>query len=456
MKTVIIITSEAAEGAAIAFLFEGWQTELNLLMAEETKAAIATMMQHPVDLMICDLAMLDAKILKGFSLLTHTFPYIPCIALCTQSGIEPAEALKRGASHCLVRPIIATEFQQHAANLLDADTYGTVTGIPVHNFLQILESEGKTCTLQVDHQNDTGQLYIQNGQLINAETRYLTGEKAIRRILAWRETNVQIRHFNGQRKRLLDKQFLLPIMEKFRLTTEKEKVNQEVPDSKEQQASLKHLPTLGRRIPLEIGSSVKIEFPQLDTPLESSMVGMLPDQYLILTNPQPFAEFDENIDLEQRIIIKYVLKGRVWMFKVQLLKTLEKPFQLFFFEYPAVIHYHELRQAKRSAIFIPCTFHMPEVSEIYGTLVNMSMTGALCQIKHKTHLPLPRIDTTRPIMLRCLLPGIKEEQIFNGAIRNLAIDATETRIGIEFKDLQPHLAETIGKYLFAMEEEGEV
>ena len=117
------------------------------------------------------------------------------------------------------------------------------------------------------------------------------------------------------------------------------------------------------------------------------MVGMLQDHYLIVTNPQPFADLDEKLSLEQRVIIKYVHKGRVWMFKAQLLKTVESPYQLLFFEYPVVIHYHELRESKRSAIFIPCTFHMSEEPELYGTLIDLSMTGALCQIRHKATAP---------------------------------------------------------------------
>jgi hypothetical protein len=139
------------------------------------------------------------------------------------------------------------------------------------------------------------------------------------------------------------------------------------------------------------------------------------------------------------------------MFKAMLLKTVESPFQLFFFEYPVVIHYHELREAKRSSIFIPCTFHMAEEPELYGTLIDLTMTGALCQIRRKADIPPPQIDIANGIMLRCLLPGIKEEQKINGIVRNLTIDNNKTRIGIEFTNLQPHLADIIGNYLYAVD-----
>ncbi len=451
MKTVVIIENEAVELAAMVSLFEQWQKEINILTAKEEKAAINIMSQHHVDLVVCDLALPKSDTLDGFSLLTHTFPYVPCIALSAALGASSAEAIRRGATHCLEKPVIAAELLQYAADLLDTDTSGTVKGIPIHSFLQMLESEEKTCTLQVNHQKDTGLLYIQNGLLVDAETKNFIGEEAAQLILTWQETVVQLRYFNGQRKRQINKPLLSIIMEAFRLSSEKEKELQGAAPVKDHQLPLKHLSTLGKRLPLVIGSRVKLEFPHLDSRFESTMVGMLQDHYLIFTNPQPLADMDEKVSLEQRVIIKYVHKGRVWMFKAQLLKTVEAPYQLLFFEYPVVLHYHELRESKRSAIFIPCTFHMAEEPELYGTLIDLSMTGALCRIRHKADQPLPKIDITGDVMLRCLMPGIKEEQKLTGSVRNLVIDTNETRIGIEFGNLQPHLADTIGNYLFALD-----
>jgi len=129
----------------------------------------------------------------------------------------------------------------------------------------------------------------------------------------------------------------------------------------------------------------------------------------------------------------------------------ESPSQLLFFEYPGVIHYHELRKTKRTSIFIPSTFHLDEQPEIYGTLIDLSMMGGLCRIKHKSDTPLPQIDINTSILLRCLLPGVREEQQISGKVRNMQIEPKETRIGIEFVNLQPHLADTIGQYLYSIE-----
>ena len=67
-----------------------------------------------------------------------------------------------------------------------------------------------------------------------AETKNFTGEEAAHLILSWHETVVQLRYFNGQRKRQINKPLISIIMEAFRLRSEREKRQQDngVPQKK--------------------------------------------------------------------------------------------------------------------------------------------------------------------------------------------------------------------------------
>jgi CheY-like chemotaxis protein/c-di-GMP-binding flagellar brake protein YcgR len=451
MKTVLIIENAALELETLVKLFDQWQKKVKILTAPEEKSAIIIMSRRQVDLVVCDLALPESATLEDFSLLTHTFPYIPCIALAKEKGPVQKEVLRRGASHCLTKPLDSSKLLLHSAELLDTGTSGNIKGIPIYSFLQMLEAEEKTCTLQVNKKDEKGLLYIKNGALIGAESKNFTGEKAAHLILSWQETVLEILFFNGQRKRQINMPLISIIMEAFHLKNERDKQNKQKNLVKKHQLPLKHLSTRGKRIPLEIGYRVKLEFPHLDTLFESTIVGMLQENYLIIATPQPLSDREDLVGGQQRVMVKYVYKGRVWMFKSQLMKAIESPSQLLFFEYPGVIHYHELRNAKRTSIFIPSTFHLRNEPELYGALIDLSMTGCLSQIKHKGENLLPLISINTTVMLRCLLPGIKEEQKINGRVRNMKIDHNETRIGIEFENLQPHLADTIGKYLYSLE-----
>ncbi len=150
-------------------------------------------------------------------------------------------------------------------------------------------------------------------------------------------------------------------------------------------------------------------------------------------------------------MVKYVYMGKMWMFKSQLLGATQTPVPLLFLEYPKVIHYHELRKAKRSTIFIPSTFHLQGEKELFGVLIDMSLTGSLCQIKHKSEANIPVMDIDSTVILRCLLPGIPDEQQLYGKVKNMKIEHGETRIGVEFDSLQPQLTNTIGKYLYSLD-----
>ena len=77
--------------------------------------------------------------------------------------------------------------------------------------------------------------------------------------------------------------------------------------------------------------------------------------------------------------------------------------------------------------------------------------GSPCHIKINVVTTLPWIVINTGILLGCLIPGIKYEHMINGRVRNMKIDNNETRIGIEFENLQPHLADIMGKYLYSLE-----
>jgi len=452
MKTIVLIENETTESESLAHLFQLPDREINLLTVSEYGAAANTLSGQQVDLFVYDLTIPGDNALERFSRLTYDFPCIPCIALTDDQNDKQNEAIEHGAGYCLKKPIDSSKFLRHVRELLDIGTRGTVKGIPIHSFLQMLESEEKTCTLQVNRKNDRGMLYVRKGILIGAETKSLLNEEAAFLILTWEETTIEIRYFNCQRKRLIHKPLIAIIMEAFRLKNQRDKLRKVAAPATQHKLPLKHLSTRENSISLENGGEVKIEVPHIQTPLKSTMIGVFENQFFIITTPPSFSLMEKMISSERRVIIKYIQEGRLWMFKSQLLKTIDSPARLLFLEYPAVIHYHELRKTKRTTIFVPCTFRQQDEPELYGALIDLSTRGGLCRIKNKRETNPPNVDVNNRIQLRCLLPGTKEEQKIDGIIRNLEKDRSSTRIGVEFENLQPHLIETIGKYLYSIED----
>lgn len=452
MKTIVLVERESTESESLTHLFQQSEQEINLLTVSDCGDAANTLSMQQVDLFIYDLTIPSDNCLEGFSRLTHDFPCIPCIALTDPRNNKQREATEYGAGYCLEKPINGKKFLHHVRELLDIGTRGTIKGIPIHSFLQMLESEEKTCALQVDRKNDRGMLYIRKGILIGAETKSLLNEEAAYLILTWEETAIEIRYFNCQRRQHIHKPLIAIIMEAFRLKNQRDKLRKVAAPATPHQLPLKHLSTRENSISLKNGEEVKIEVPHIQTPLKSTMIGVFENQFFIITTPPSFSLMEKMISSEHRVIIKYIQEGRLWMFKSRLLKTIDSPARLLFLEYPTVIHYHELRKTKRTTIFVPCTFHQQDKPEHYGALIDLSTSGGLCRIKNRRETNPPSIDVNNRIQLRCLLPGTKEEQKIDGIVRNLEKDSFSTKIGVEFENLQPHLIETIGRYLYSIED----
>jgi CheY-like chemotaxis protein/c-di-GMP-binding flagellar brake protein YcgR len=467
MKTVILIENDTAQLEALVSILRKWPKEISILTASEEEAAIAIISSQHVDLIICSLRMAGRDELEGLSRLTARYPFIPCLAIAAGGKDICSSVAETGASRCLEQPLDNDRLLKTVAELLELSSSGTVKGIPIYSFLQMLESERKTCTLLVHSRQDKGVLYVRDGELIGAETAKLRHIDAAHAILTWEEAVIEIKYLNDRQPREIDRPLITLIMEAFQSKDEgtlpggpadsaipagedgrRTDEQQPGPD----QPQLSHVSIVGTRIALDIGSRVKLEINGISADMVSIVVGMLQDRLFIVTTPTPHEAVHEAIETSRRIVVRYIHAGKVCMFKSQVLRSVEEPCHLLFLDYPQVIHYHELRKTKRLTIFIPCTIGLIDGTILYGVLVDLSNGGTLCAIKLKDGASSPRIDLGDEVQLRCLLPGLKEEQEMTGLIRNIKKSKQELRIGIEFRRLQSHLRETIARYLSSIEQ----
>lgn len=451
MKTIVILENKIVELDSLVGIFKKWQQEINILTAKEEEAVINIISSRQVDLIVCNLSLPETNELESLSRLTRSFPFVPCIAIASKGKDSSNRVMEMGASRCLERPFDTDQLLTHVSELLELSSSGTVKGIPIHSFLQMLETEEKTCTLLIHGKEGTGLLFIRNGILIGAETRELKNEEAVYAILTWEEAVIEIKYLNEQQKQEIDRPLISLIMEAFRQKDERDNRDDEKKSAHKPRLQLKHISTVGNRISLDIGSRIKLEFNGIEATVDSTLVGMLPDYHLIVTTPTPYAAVRKVVETNSRIIVKYTYTGRLCMFKTQVLRAIDSPSHLLFLDYPPVIHYHELRKAKRTTIFIPCTLHLRGGDVFYGILIDLSTSGGLCLIKTKGDSPIPHMDIGDKVQLHCLLPGFKEEQEISGIVKNIKKNSLETRAGIEFTNLQTYLSEAIDRYLYSIE-----
>jgi c-di-GMP-binding flagellar brake protein YcgR len=313
----------------------------------------------------------------------------------------------------------------------------------------MIESEQKSCTLRVTSQENKGYLYINDGELIAAETDRLSKENAVYEIISWDEPIIEIKDTLPVKEKEIFQPLMSVLMEGFRIRDEKlSETHPEITDPGKL-PKFKSQATAGRRIGLEIGAKLQIEIKDFESPLESNMVGMMPDEYIIITLPSHLSLHGHELSKGAHFGIKYLYLGKVCFFQSKLLASVDFHQKMLFVSYPSVIHYHELRRHKRVPIFLPCTIGLDDGQSYQAVILDMSISGCLCQQKSKEDkpLPLPSFHIDKKLTIRFLLPGTDEEQVLTGHIRNLNKTKQETRIGVEFEENPPEVEKAITHYL---------
>ncbi|THB73516.1 MAG: DUF4388 domain-containing protein [Desulfobulbaceae bacterium] len=451
MKTLLIIEDNIERLESLIDTCRLSQEEYTIISAQDEESAHSTLEKGTVDLIICNTTLNDAEDCAFIKELSTTLPYIPLLAISTSGGKSCDRAREIGAVGCFTYPVTSKQFNEQVSTYAAQASTGTVKDIPIHSFLQMLENEEKSCTLQIFSGLNIGFIYIHDGVLVDAKTEQLDGEQAIYEIISWPEVIIEIKFYNNQREKSITKPLISLIMEGFRLKDEREERRKQEQTIVKPQHSLKKVSITGQRLALDIGLKIKIEFNTIEAPLESYLIGLIPENSIIVSTPSHFIVTHTTLPADTIALIKFIYRGRLCLFKSKLIRSLEQPYHMLFFEYPSVIHYHEMRKAKRTSIHIPCTLNLNDDERYFATFTDLSSSGGLCLVRTKGNDTLPQAVINQEIDIHCILPGLEEEQHISAIVRNLRTSSQEVLIGVEFSAVSTYLKETIRQYLYTVE-----
>jgi c-di-GMP-binding flagellar brake protein YcgR/CheY-like chemotaxis protein len=451
MNTILIVEHDVNEIETLIDLCSQSSKELQIHTVRDEESANSILSDTPTDLIICNSTFPEVKDGLVLAEIIQAFPYIPVIAIAPVNTVSREDIMALGVSALFEKPFNDKILIETIEELVELSSTGTMRGIPTHSFLQMLESEEKSCTLHIFNKKNTGLIFIKDGLPIDAETDSLSGEQAIYEIISWEEVIIEIKFFNGQRESTITKPLISLIMEGFRLKDEREAKKKEEQNLDKPQHRLQQVSLAGQRLALDIGLRLKLEFDTIEPSLDSSLVGMIPENCIIAATPAHFTITGTQLETGSHIRVKYLYMGKLCLFKSRLLKSIDSPQHMLFLEYPTVIHYHEMRKNKRTPTYIPCAITLSDNQQYFGAFIDLSSSGGLCQLKSKGNKEIPEIQIKQEIEMSCLLPGHMEEQHIKGVIRNFRKNSQETHIGIQFSELPDNLKKTIERYLYSIE-----
>jgi len=193
MPNILIVDDDEIYLKELEEHFERAAYDVGLLLAANGKQAIRILEEGPVDLVVTGLMMPE---LDGFELLTYLnnhFPSIPTIVVSKHGTPGVKEKLNRiGSFTFLDKPVqFKTLEDAILRSLQEEHGKGSISGVSIVSFLQMVDSDQKTCLVEARTEGTKpGYLYFNKGELWDAMWEGLTGREAAIEIMGWEHAEI--------------------------------------------------------------------------------------------------------------------------------------------------------------------------------------------------------------------------------------------------------------------------
>ena len=223
--------------------------EVQIITAGNTREVPNLVSGAKINLVIIDLKMPDNDDLDALAYISQNFPNIPVIVM-TAFGTPEIELRIKSLESCQYyeKPVDMNALTEKIFEDLGIGVGGQIHGIALSSFLQMSEMEKTTCRLKIKSEEGDGFLYLQKGELVAAETGFLTAEEAAYEIISWENAVIEIEKSGHKKKREIKMPLMNILMEGLRIKDEKSAAEKEEEKTAEadleraQQARKKRVP----------------------------------------------------------------------------------------------------------------------------------------------------------------------------------------------------------------------
>ncbi len=196
MRNVLIVDDEPSLLLSIESGFENQQERFSVITAGNGQEALKALELNKIDLVITDLRM---PVMDGFTLLaamSHKYPEIPNVVMSAFGTPKMEDQLKSlGTFQFLDKPLDFDALEECITSALDTldEQKGSISGLSLANFLQLIEAEQKTCSLSVFNSSaNKGTFHFFSGKILDASTGNLTADKAVIEMVTWDNVKINL------------------------------------------------------------------------------------------------------------------------------------------------------------------------------------------------------------------------------------------------------------------------
>jgi CheY-like chemotaxis protein len=196
--------------------------------------AMAMLEAEPFRLLICDLRMPKMDGLQVLSIVRRKHPELRTVALTSVADEQfRSRAYALGVDLFWYKPATEQEikmFLECLESLLGREADDGFRGVQSKSLVDIIQLEcisQSSSTLRITNGGHTGKIWIQDGEVIDAEAGEQVGEPAFQRILSWRAGGFESLPAEPTRERTILKSYNALLLETAQAIDEKRAVNGE-------------------------------------------------------------------------------------------------------------------------------------------------------------------------------------------------------------------------------------
>jgi CheY-like chemotaxis protein len=455
IKKVLVADSSQFTLKTILRLLNDKKLPVEAMISRSAREVTRIVDEFRMDLVILDLGLKDMPADDLLEYLHDTYPAVPIISMSEPKlslPFTPSEDHR--ISRHFDKPLNYTELIRYVNEELESVSFtGRIHGASLDAFLQMVESDGKTCTLKINSEASTGYMHLHKGELIAADTGKLNNEDAAYEILSWIDPIIEIRKLYRRAKKGIQLPLMNILMEGLRLRDEAMR-----DDAVESEAGpepsgkkLKKMQTTGKRISLDIGTQLQLKAEGVSVALQSTLVGMVPDDYLAIKMPDYYKTFTQGINKNIEFQVRYMYLGTIYIFRSKPMAFFSHPRGIILLEYPKIVEFYDLRTNRRVFCAVPFNINTRD-GGLEGLVVDISKKGCRCQINVDPDNTDNLLKISDEIVMKCRFPEIKTEVEINGLIQNISRSKHEAFYGIEFHNNTLEVQKSISQFIYSAEQ----
>ncbi len=192
MKSLLVVDSDRSSLQSLVTGLARFADEYRVLEARNGLEAMQILASGPVDMVATEL---DMPVMDGFELAAYVlehYPSVEIVLIGAAGSSRVAQALTAGgAFHYLPKPAAAQALVDIMREKSPTATKGPIEGLSLAGFLQLLNSENKSCSLRVEAKGGRGRVDLVEGEIVHAVAGELRGRQALYALLAWEKPQIE-------------------------------------------------------------------------------------------------------------------------------------------------------------------------------------------------------------------------------------------------------------------------